>query len=113
MDPQLEAVIILQDLDLMIAEASDSKASQQLSQLGFSVEHVERLQAARAEVVKKLNRELMRHYDRLSKRYSHRVVPVQGNICLGCFMAQPTQFSDETNESVRNCQSCNRILYSI
>jgi predicted nucleic acid-binding Zn-ribbon protein len=113
MDPQLEAVIVLQDLDLMIAEATDSKASQQLSDMGFSIDHVERLQAARGEVVKKLNREVMRHYDRLSKRYSHRVVPVQGNICLGCFMAQPTQFSNETNNTVRSCQSCSRILYSI
>jgi predicted nucleic acid-binding Zn-ribbon protein len=113
MDPQLEAVIILQDLDLMIAEATDSQASAKLSQLGFTMDHVEKLQAARADVVKRLSREVMRHYERLSKRYTHRVVPVQANICLGCFMAQPTQFSSETNNTLRSCQSCSRILYSI
>ena len=34
-------------------------------------------------------------------------------VCLGCFMAQPTQFSSDGNERLRSCQSCSRILYAI
>ena len=113
MDPQLETVIILQDMDLMIAEASDAQSSKKLNDMGFATNQLDKLQAARTEVAKKLNREVTRLYERLAKRYTHRVVPVQDNTCLGCFMAQPTQFSSDGNDRVRTCQSCNRILYAI
>ena len=113
MDPQLESVIILQDLDLMIAEATDAQASKKVRELGFSVEHLDRLHTARIDLVNRLDRDVLRLYDRLSKRYSHRVVPVQDNVCLGCFMNQPTQFFGDGNQKMRACQSCSRILYTI
>jgi predicted nucleic acid-binding Zn-ribbon protein len=113
MDPQLETIIMLQELDLMIAEATDKQSSKQFSDMGFSVENLDRLQTARSELTRKVDRDNLRLYDRLSKRYSHRVVPVQNSVCLGCFMAQPTQFSSDGNTKLRSCQSCSRILYSI
>ncbi len=111
--PALETVIILQDLDLMIAEVNDAQSSKTIADMGFNIDNLDKLESARKELLEKLDDSILRLYNRLSRRYSHRVVPVQNNICLGCFMTQPTRFTDTGNTQLRTCQSCNRILYKI
>jgi len=111
MDQQLEGILILQDLDLMIAEAADRRAASRLAQLGFHVDRLDRLRAARTQATDRLSPETLRLYERLSRRYSHRVVAVQSETCLGCFVTQPTGFSCEGNSSLHTCQSCGRILF--
>jgi hypothetical protein len=111
MDPQLEGVLALQDLDMMIAELTDPGTSRQMSGLGFTVEPLERLHAARAQAASRLSRDVRTLYERLARRYERRVVPVQDNICLGCFVAQPTYLTGAGNSKLHRCEFCGRILY--
>jgi hypothetical protein len=111
MDPQLENIILLQDLDLLIEEIDNFQISSLMNDLGFSVVDTRRLQSIRAEVIKKIEGSLLKLYDRLSRRHRQCVVMAIDNVCLGCFIAQPTQFSSEGNCKVHCCQSCSRILY--
>lgn len=112
MNPQLEQLIMLQDVDLMIREMTDQKTASQMSRIGFEVDAVDNLQKARDDLAKKINAELVSTYDRLMKRYPRAIVPVRNSICLACFLKQPTRYSG-ADDAIRFCSHCNRILYFI
>lgn len=111
MNPQLETLIMLQDLDLMIKEMSDKKTANQMSRIGFEVDAVENLQQARVDLARKVDAELLSTYDRLMQRYQRAIVPVRGSVCLACFLKQPTKYSSD--DQIRWCNHCKRFLYFI
>ena len=111
MNPQLEQLIMLQDLDLMIGELGDATSTSQEKELGFEFEPQDTLEKAREDLAERMDSGLLAHYNKLHVRYKRAVVPVRNNICLACFLKQPTQYSMEQMEEVRTCESCSRILY--
>jgi predicted nucleic acid-binding Zn-ribbon protein len=115
MNSQLEALIALQDLDLLIREASDPAQAGHEASLGFTLDNVEQLQQTRARLTRQIDQKLLQAYDRISRRFVRAVVPVDGAICLGCFMALPTgavrRHADAA--TIENCENCGRILYRI
>jgi predicted nucleic acid-binding Zn-ribbon protein len=113
MNPVLEQIIILQDLDLMIREISDKKTASQLRKIGFAIDEAGRLQEARSEIAAKVDREVLSAYERLMHRYPRAVVPVKNGTCLACFIKQPTRYSASDTDQVRFCEQCKRILYAI
>ncbi len=112
MNPQLESLIVLQDLDLLIREMSDQKTASQMTQIGFEVNEIENLHEAREELAGKIDPDLLVAYSRLMERYQRAVVPVRNNICLACFLKQPTKYT-AADQSVRCCNNCKRFLYFI
>lgn len=109
----LTTIVLLQDLDLMIREAQDPKASEEVARLGFRFDGLEKLQAARDEIAGTLDRRVMSLYKVAAGRYQGRaVVPVKDRVCLGCSALQPTGFETGA-ERLTTCQSCGRILYPI
>ena len=109
----LTTIVLLQDLDLMIREAQDPKASEEATRLGFRFDGLEQLVAAREEIAKTLDRRAMNLYKVAAGRYQGRaVVPVKDRICLGCSAMQPTGFETDAAR-LGTCQSCGRILYPI
>lgn len=104
---------MLQDLDLMISELSDSTTANQEKKLGFHLKQLDALQKARADLAAAIDGKLMAHYNKLHERYKRAVVPVKNNVCLACFLKQPTQYSTEQMEEIRNCDHCSRILYLV
>lgn len=112
MNPGLETLILLQDLDLMIREVSDTKTASQMSRIGFEVDQVQNLQEAREELARKVDSDLLATYERLMKRYDRAVAPVRDNTCLACFLKQPTKYSG-TEDNLRSCSHCKRFLYFI
>jgi len=113
MNPQLEQLIMLNDIDLMIKEVSDEEQARQIKVLGFKLNHLEQLFKAREEIRGKIDRELIGRYDKLIKRYGRAMVPINGRICYGCFMQLPVNFvsQPEKNNAVLNCPKCGRFLY--
>ena len=111
MNPQLELLIMLQDLDLMISDLSDGSTATQEKELGFNLEQQDTLRQAREDLAGKVDKELLAHYGKLHVRYKRAVVPVKNNVCLACFLKQPTQYSTEQMEEIRTCENCSRILY--
>lgn len=112
MNPQLETLIMLQDLDLMIKEMSDQKTANQMSRIGFEVNPVECLKEARAELARKINADHLTTYERLMNRYARAIVPVRNSVCLACFLKQPTKYN-AADPILRLCSQCNRFLYFI
>ena len=96
----------------MIKEAKDSETSSELKQMGFKLDGFEELQQARNNLAKRIKPQLLNRYERVSKSYGRAVVPVTGNLCLGCFVTLPTSYpSLKTKESFLTCENCGRILY--
>jgi len=110
MNPQLETLIMLQDLDLMIKEMSDQKTASQMSRIGFETSPVETLKEARSELARKINPDHLSTYERLMNRYARAIVPVRNSVCLACFLKQPTKYN-ASDPVLRLCSQCNRFLY--
>ena len=115
MHEQLHLLVHLQDLDTMIRESQDEKRRTELENLGFSLDNVEPLQAAREKLVGKIDRKYLRVYERLSAKYGRAVVPVENKTCLGCFQSVPPSFYSEitADQPVKVCENCGRILYML
>lgn len=111
MNTQLEKILMLQDLDLMIHDIGDSEKASEEEKLGFAMNQLGALQKAREDLATEIDHKLIGHYDQLVGRYRRAVVPVKNNVCLACFLKQPTQYSTEQMEQVRTCENCSRILY--
>jgi predicted nucleic acid-binding Zn-ribbon protein len=111
-DEEIKLLVALQDLDLMLREADDSETSTEMKQMGFKLEGIAALQEARTILSKRIRPQLLNRYERLSKSFGHAVVPVTGNLCLGCFVTLPTSFpSLRTKNALLTCENCGRILY--
>src|SRR5690242_14971401 len=90
MSSQLEALVALQDLDMMIREAKDPERATQEEELGLPLSGVEKLERTRERLAKQIDERLLQTYERMSRRYVRVVVAVAGRVCLGCFMGLPT-----------------------
>jgi len=115
MTSQIEALIALQDLDLLIREAKDPEHAVHETRLGFTLENVEKLERSRERLVRQIDGHLLATYERISRRFVRAIVPVDGSVCLGCFMGLPTSAAKRNPDpaSIENCENCGRILYRI
>ena len=110
MNQQEQLLVALQDLDLMLKETEDSQ--EQFEKLGFDVSGLAELRKARHQLLERLERTYLIHYEKILKRYGRAVTPVTGDSCLGCFAKLPTSYRSSAYEGkVRTCQNCGRILY--
>ena len=105
-------LVALQDLDEMISEAEDEKNRSQLEAMGFPVNGLEDLRAAREKLEERIPPQLLGRYRRLLERSGRAVVPVVANNCTGCFSAIPHSFVSKTHaDQVLQCEACGRILF--
>jgi hypothetical protein len=105
-------LIALQDLDIMIKEAKDQYTSKELKSLGFKLNGLEELQNARKKLIKKIPPDILQRYERLAKHYTMAILPVTGDLCLGCFGKLPTSFFSATSrDKLQTCENCGRLLY--
>jgi predicted nucleic acid-binding Zn-ribbon protein len=112
MNPQLQLLVALQDLEHMIRETEDQDKAQQEKEMGFDLSGLEKLKKSHAETVEKIDPRHLSYYRRLTKRFGHAVVPVIGNLCTGCFANIPSSFTSVTHENkILHCENCGRILY--
>jgi len=108
MNESIRLLVSLQDLDMMIKESKQEEEN-----LGFQIQNLEKLIAAREHLAQQIEDKWLAMYERVSKRLGRAVVPVEGGVCLGCFMGLPTshQVSPKRGEDVSVCENCGRILY--
>lgn len=110
----LDALIQLQDIDLMLREMRDPELASHEIRLGFPVANVETLERARRRVASLVDVRLLQTYERMSRRLARVVVPVTAGVCPACRMSLPTSSSaSRTNDAtiIENCENCGRILY--
>jgi predicted nucleic acid-binding Zn-ribbon protein len=86
--------------------------AQELEGMGFQLGGLENLKKRKAELEDSIDPRHLNYYRRLTKRFGHAVVPVVGNLCMGCFANIPASFISVTNENkLQKCENCGRILY--
>jgi len=110
----LDALVELQDIDVLLREVKDPEMASQEERLGFSVDHVAGLERARKKVASQIDEKLLQTYERMSRRFARVVVPVEGTVCAGCRMSLPTaaiRSSGVPALRIENCENCGRILY--
>lgn len=68
---------------------------------------------SRPPLANKVNKSLLSRYERIRKVRTPAVVPLNEEVCGGCFMAVRPQIVNEimANEKVHSCQHCGRLLY--
>lgn len=115
MTSQLEVLITLQDLDQLIREARDPAHAVEETRLGFTLENVGKLEDSRARLARQIDTRLLATYERIRRRFFRAVVPVDGSVCLGCFMSLPTSAARKNPDpaTIESCENCGRILYRI
>ncbi|MBN2466671.1 MAG: hypothetical protein JXD19_00850 [Deltaproteobacteria bacterium] len=113
MNEVLQNLVLLQDLDAMIADAQDSEILDQTEKMGFEIKNLEKLKEARQEIAEKIPPDIFNHYCKILKAYGRAIAPVKDSLCLGCFISIPTSLSSKSigNEVLRNCENCGRFLY--
>jgi predicted nucleic acid-binding Zn-ribbon protein len=105
-------LIALQDLDIMIKEVKDKSTSKELKSLGFKLTGLEELQEARSKLTSKITPSLLQRYEKLTEHYTMAILPVTGDLCLGCFVKLPTSFFSSGNRDLlQTCENCGRLLY--
>jgi predicted nucleic acid-binding Zn-ribbon protein len=109
----LADLVQLQDIDVLLREVRDPEMALQEEKLGFSLENVDSLERARHRLASKIDGKLLQTYERMSRRFTRVVVPVEGTICAGCRMSLPTSARAKHSPSldIENCENCGRILY--
>jgi predicted nucleic acid-binding Zn-ribbon protein len=114
MPDALADLVQLQDMDVLLREVKDPEMASQEEKLGFSLENVETLEKARRRLASRIDGKLLQTYERMSRRFTRVVVPVEGTICAGCRMSLPTsamRARDPLSVDIENCENCGRILY--
>lgn len=110
MHPQLQKLVLLQDIEANIKEAEEQGA--ELKEMGFNLDGLAQLKEKAEAMSKEIDNRHLGYYRRLTKRFGHAVVPVIDNLCTGCFANIPASFVSATNENLlQKCESCGRILY--
>jgi predicted nucleic acid-binding Zn-ribbon protein len=105
---QIELLVHFQDIDLMLQEAEDEE-----KKMGFPLEGREQLQKARNDIAKSIHPQFLRMYQRLRTKFKRPIVPVQSDVCLGCFAKLPTSYGEKgrKDQMIYTCEQCGRLLY--
>ena len=103
----------LQDLENLIAESEDPEMKSSEEKMGFSHPHLDKLRTARERLLEAIDKRDLRLYQKISKRMSHAIVPVEDRTCLGCYIGLPTSAVSLTTDpgQLLTCENCGRILY--
>lgn len=109
----LESIVLLGDLDAMIREAQNAESRARLRKLGFDLDGLPRLAAARARLAESIDRRWTLAYERTHQRYGRAVAAVRDRVCSGCFVTLPTTARPRPGDAStpQLCESCGRILF--
>jgi len=109
----IEILFELYNLDNSIKEIENPE----YKKLGFKIDDPStQLLKTKADLLKKLPRDLAENYERLRKRYTWVFAPAKNGICFGCFQRLPTELMAKVDELHRTeniiyCPNCGKILY--
>ena len=108
-----ELLLYLHDLDALLHELQNERSVARLRKLGFAVQPVERLRAARARVAAGVDARWRSVYDRVRTRYGRGLAAVHDRVCTGCFVTLPTtaRRPGAGEHALTTCQGCGRILF--
>jgi hypothetical protein len=109
----LHSIVLLSDLDALMAEARSAPACARLKKLGLELGGVSRLSVLRVRLTAALERRWLLAYERARQRYGRGVAAVRERVCSGCFVTLPSIARPRGQQAagLHVCESCGRILY--
>jgi hypothetical protein len=112
---ELELLIMLHDIDIMIKEVTDEEIAAEAKDLGFEIDRLDYLNKAREDLTSEIDRDLLRHYQRIYRKYGRAIVPVVKGACTGCFVRLPISLVSgiKQNDRIVSCENCGRFLYYV
>ena len=115
MNPVLQKLVMLQDLDYMIDEVKSKDAKKVQKKLGLTIKGEEKLHEAKDSLEKEVPPDVLTKYHKLMERFSRAVAPVVDNSCMNCYVMVPKRLTVKTvgNRELRTCERCGMFLYWI
>ena len=123
-EERILALMIEHDEAKVALEADKERIQHELSDIDIECGKIDKelqeLIAERKALVKsrpplagKVNKSLLSRYERIRKVRTPAVVPLNEEVCGGCFMSVRPQIVNEimANDKVHACQHCGRLLY--
>jgi hypothetical protein len=105
-------LVHLSDVDQLIGEAHDRDGRSRLAKLGFDLDGLARIEAARERIAEGVERRWMLLYERARRRYGRGMAAVRERVCQGCFVTLPTAAGSRPEaDTLAMCESCGRLLY--
>ncbi|HNU81898.1 MAG TPA: hypothetical protein PKO05_00515 [Thermoanaerobaculia bacterium] len=112
MNPQIQELLVLQELDALLADLGEAAMREREAALGFPLGESTRLSEARAEAAARIDARVLRLYERIRQRHPRAVAPSLGGTCLGCFTVRPTAMASRQSD-LETCERCGRILFRL
>lgn len=90
-----------------------AEISETEEKLGRLVEEIAATEKRREDIIKTLDKELMRAYETLKARRGTALAAVKRGACQGCYVNIPPQMFNEVrrNDRLIRCPNCSRFLY--
>ncbi len=108
-----ETLVAVQDIDLLIEEASDRDHLREARRCGLALPTtaVASLQAERDRLTVGIDRRWLELYERCRARYGRGLTAVRDRTCLGCQTRLPTSSAPPAGIALlQACESCGRLL---
>ncbi|MFQ5508777.1 MAG: zinc ribbon domain-containing protein [Leptospirillia bacterium] len=84
------------------------------AELGVIEEDVVRQATERSNRADKVDKKLLRRYERIAQTMRHALVGIEGYTCSGCKLNVPPQLVSEVKrgEDIHQCPQCHRLLFA-
>jgi predicted nucleic acid-binding Zn-ribbon protein len=110
MNPILETLIALHDLDDMLRDTQDPR----YMKIGFKLgKHVKDLEKARQNLLKKIPANVLKRYEKLQPKYGRGIAPIVNDVCMNCFVRLPIAFASQPDRraGLHTCPNCGIFIY--
>jgi predicted nucleic acid-binding Zn-ribbon protein len=110
MNPILETLIALHDLDDMLRDTQDPR----YMKIGFKLgKHVKDLEKARQNLLKKIPDNVLKRYEKLQPKYGRGIAPIVNDVCMNCFVRLPIAFASQPDRraGLHTCPNCGIFIY--
>ena len=99
----------------MLRDARNPEIATHEESLGFLMGNMKALEKTRERLASRIDGQLLKTYERVSRKSPRVIVRVEGGVCQGCRMSLPTSSASRGAPvgSLENCQNCGRILYRL
>ncbi len=113
MNEVLQKLVMLQDLDFMIAEVGSKEVKRVQKKMGLTIAAHDKLNGAKEMLEQEIPTNILSRYHRLMERYGRAVAPVVENKCMGCCVTVPRSLAvrEIGNRELRSCEQCGMFLY--
>jgi len=112
MRAQLRTLLLLQEIDSLVADLADDGGREIEENLGFLLGPLSALHDRRTETANSLDPEVLRRYEQVRRRHRRAVAPARQGVCLGCFTKRPTRTTSKT-VGIETCERCGRMLFRL